>query len=121
MMGKKYLDRLRERSRLEYGAVERVTRQFEVDIWQITLARYPKLSLGYQRIMEIANLADEVRAEYRGAVVDGPEQDVYRDHMDNELRQIMRDQADRLIPFERRYPELGTPDYRGRKEKYEQH
>lgn len=116
-MGKKYLDRLRERSRLEYGAVECVTRQFEVDCWQIALARYSKLQLGYQRIMEIANLADEVRADYRGAVIDGPEQDVYRAHMDAELAQIMRDQADKLIPFEQRYPELNSPDYRGRREK----
>lgn len=41
----------------------------------------------------------------------GPEQDVYRAHMDAELRQIMRDRADQLLPFERRYPELKTPTY----------
>ena len=32
---------------------ERVTRQYDVDCWQIALARYDKLELGYQRIMEI--------------------------------------------------------------------
>lgn len=116
-MGARYIDRLRARSRLEWESVERVTRQFEVDCWQIALARYSKLRLGYQRIMEIAALADEVRADYRGAVIDGPEQDVYRAHMDAELAQIMREQSGKLIPFDRRYPELNTPDYRGRKEK----
>ena len=43
---------------------ERVTRQFDMDSWQIALARYPKLDLGYQRIMEITELAEQVRAEY---------------------------------------------------------
>lgn len=94
---------------------ERCTRQYEVDVWQIALARYGKLNLGYQRIMEIAVLVDQVREEYSGAVLAGPEQDVYRAHMDAELAQIMRDQADKLIPFERRYPELKTENYGRRK------
>ena len=94
---------------------ERCTRQFEMDCWQIALARY-KLKLGYQRIMEITLLVDQVREEYSGAVLKGPEQDVYREHMDAELKQIMRERVDKLIPFERRYPELRTETYRGRQQ-----
>lgn len=95
---------------------ERVTRQFDLDSWQIALARYPKLDLGYQRIMEITALAEQVRAEYAGAIEHGPETDVCRHHMDRELEQIMGREADRLIPFEDRYPELRAVKYdRGRR------
>lgn len=98
------------------GTAERCTRQFEQDCWQIALARYSKIALGYQRIMELTELQTQVRNEYSGAVLKGPEQDVYRAHMDAELAEIMRDRADQLIPFERRYPELRTETYRGRGE-----
>nr|DAH27948.1 MAG TPA: hypothetical protein [Caudoviricetes sp.] len=110
-----FVKRLRRERDAAMGVAERCTRQYELDCWQIALARYDKLKLGYQRIMEITALADQVREEYSGAVLAGPEQDVHRAHMDAELAQIMRDQADRLIPFERRYQELGSDTYRGRK------
>lgn len=65
--------------------------------------------------MELTELQTQVRNEYSGAVLKGPEQDVYRAHMDAEMRQIMRDRAEQLLPFERRYPELKSETYRGRK------
>lgn len=112
-----FVDRQSAKIDEKMQTAERVTRQFDVDSWQIALARYQKLDLGYQRIMEITELAEQVRAEYSGAIAKGPEQDLYRNHMDEELRQIAKDKG-RLIPFEKRYPELKKPDYRGRKERY---
>ena len=110
-----FMQRLQRARDEAMRVAERCTRQFEQDCWQIALARYDKLNLGYQRIMELTELQTQVRNEYSGAVLKGSEQDVYRAHMDAELAQIMRDRADQLLPFERRYPELKAETYRGRK------
>ena len=110
-----FVKRIQRERDAAMGTAERCTRQFEQDGWQIALARYDKLNLGYQRIMELTELQTQVRNEYSGAVLKGPEQDVYRAHMDAEMRQIMRDRAEQLLPFERRYPELKSETYRGRK------
>ena len=98
-------------------ATERVTRQMDIDTLQIALSRYGKISFGYQRIMEITELWEQVRAEYIAAITPGPEQDVAQHHLDTELLQIARDDA-KIIPFHLRYPELNRPDYRGRREKH---
>ena len=111
-----FVKRIQRERDAAMGVAERCTRQYELDCWQIALARYSKIALGYQRIMELTELQTQVRNEYSGAVLKGPEQDVYRAHMDAELAEIMRDRADQLIPFERRYPELRTETYRGRGE-----
>lgn len=110
-----FVQRLQQARNAAMGVAERCTRQYELDCWQIALARYDKLNLGYQRIMELTELQAQVHNEYSGAVFAGPEQDVYRAHMDAELRQIMRDRAEQLLSFERRYPELKSETYRGRK------
>lgn len=115
MMMSNFVQRLQQARDAAMGVAERCTRQYELDCWQIALARYDKLNLGYQRIMELTELQAQVHNEYSGAVFAGPEQDVYRAHMDAELHQIMRDRADQLLPFERRYPELKSETYRGRK------
>lgn len=116
MMMSNFVQRLQRARDAAMGVAERCTRQYELDCWQIALARYDKLNLGYQRIMELTELQAQVHNEYSGAVLAGPEQDVYRAHMDAELAEIMRTNAERMIPFERRYPELKTDDY-GRRRK----
>lgn len=116
MVMSNFVQRLQRARDAAMGVAERCTRQYELDCWQIALARYDKLNLGYQRIMELTELQARVHNEYSGAVFAGPEQDVYRAHMDAELAEIMRDRADQLIPFERRYPELKADDY-GRRRK----
>ena len=93
---------------------ERITRQFDVDTLQIALARYEKLGLGYQRIMEITDLWEQVRKEYRIALSNHKEADVARSHMDEEQRQIAPESVE-LIPFEGRYPELREITYDKRK------
>ena len=110
-----FVKRIQRERDAAMGVAERCTRQYELDCWQIALARYDKLNLGYQRIMELTELQAQVHNEYSGAVFAGPEQDVYRAHMDAEMRQIMRDRDEQLLPFERRYPELKSETYRGRK------
>lgn len=97
--------------------VERMTGQFYVDTLQIALARYGKLKLGFQRIMEITNLWEQVRKEYDPAITKHVESDVARSHLDAELLQIAKDKK-RIIPFHQRYPEVRQVDYRGRKERH---
>ena len=84
---------------------ERVTRQYDTDTLQIALARYDKLRLGYQRIMEITELWAQVRDEYFPALSGGVEADVARDHLDRELLQIAKDPS-LVLPFDPRYPEM---------------
>lgn len=115
MVMSNFVQRLQRARDAAMGVAERCTRQFEQDCWQIALARYDKLQLGYQRIMELTELQAQVHNEYSGAVFAGPEQDVYRAHMDAELAEIMRTHAERMIPFDRRYPELKSDDYGRRK------
>lgn len=110
-----FVQRLQRARDAAMGVAERCTRQYELDCWQIALARYDKLNLGYQRIMELTELQAQVHNEYSWAVFAGPEQDVYRAHMDAELADIMRTHSERMIPFEQRYPELKSDDYGRRK------
>ena len=93
---------------------ERIARQFDIDCFQIALARYQKRNFGFQVIMELSDLAEQVRAEYKPALQGGPEADVYQHHMDQELSEIIRGNME-LIPFSTRYPELKKPNYKGRR------
>lgn len=68
-MSNAYMDKRRAEIDAHMQIAERVTRQFDIDTWQIALARYGKLDLGYQRIMEITELAIKVREEYSGAII----------------------------------------------------
>ena len=95
---------------------ERVTRQYDTDTLQIALARYDKLRLGYQRIMEITELWAQVREEYFQALTTGPEADVARHHLDAELLQIAKDEA-LVMAFEPRYPEMKRIFYDRRRRK----
>lgn len=115
-MSEKYLDRIRAEIDAHMHVAERVTRQFDIDSWQIALSRYEKLNLGFNRIMEITDLAEKVRAEYLGAIKKGPEADVYRHHLDAELQEIAKNNM-KVIPFEARYPELKKQTYEGRRKK----
>lgn len=89
---------------------ERIARQFDIDCFQIALARYQKRNFGFQVIMELTELAEQVRAEYKLALQGGPEADVYQHHMDQELSEIIKGNME-LIPFEKRYPELKKQRY----------
>lgn len=104
-MANGFLERQRRMQDEAMRIAERVTRQYDLDCWQIALARYDKLELGYQRIQEITELARQVREEYSGALMRDNEQDLYRVHMDRELQEIAKHHMT-VIPFETRYPEL---------------
>ena len=104
-MASGFLERQRRIQEEAMATAERITRQYDIDCWQIALARYDKLDLGYQRIMELTELAQKVRREYAGAITRDNEQDYYRVHMDRELQEIAKHHM-KVIPFETRYPEL---------------
>lgn len=115
-MPNSYLKKKQEEIDAYMQIAERITRQFDVDTFQIALGRYEKIAFGFMRIMEITLLAEQVRNEYRGAITKGPEADVYRHHMDQELIEIAKDKVP-VLPFEARYPELKKQTYEGRRKK----
>lgn len=108
-MGANFLQRQQALQDSTFRTAQRLTRQYDLDTLQITLARYTKLKLGYSRIMEICELWDEVKDEYQSAVQRHAEQDYAQEQMDRELRQIMAHRQNGLIPFKDRYPELRKP------------
>lgn len=109
-MGSDFLKRLS--IAFESGAEtgERIARQFDIDCFQIALSRYQKRNFGFQVIMELTELAGQVREEYKPALQGGPEADVYQHHMDQEMEEIIKGNME-LIPFEKRYPELREQRY----------
>ena len=111
-----YLKRIHAAFQAGSETGERLARQFDIDCFQIALSRYERLNLGFQRIMEITELAEQVRAEYKPALEGGPEADVYQHHMDQELTVIIKGNME-LIPFSVRYPELKKPNYKGRRKR----
>lgn len=115
MAGQSGFVRKMEAERREWmETVERVTRQFDQDTLQIALSRYSKIKFGYQRIMEISELWEAVREEYRVALTNDPEADVAREHMTQEQLQIAKDSA-LVRTFEEQYPELRKITYGGRR------
>ena len=111
-----YLDRQFAGFQAGVETGERLARQFDIDCFQIALARYQKRHFGFQVIMELSDLAERVRAEYKLSLQGGPEADVYQHHMDQELEAIIKGNME-LIPFSTRYPELKKPNYKGRRKR----
>ena len=111
-----YLKRIHAAFQAGAETGERIARQFDIDCFQIALARYQKRHFGFQVIMELSDLAEKVRAEYKLALQGGPEADVYQHHMDQELEAIIKGNME-LIPFSTRYPELKKPNYKGRRKR----
>ena len=109
-----YLLKREAETQVNRQIMQRITGQFYVDTLQTALARYTKLDLGYQRIMEICELWDQVREEYWVALSGDTESDVAQNHLDSELLQIAKDPA-LIIPFPERYPELRKITYGGKK------
>lgn len=91
------------------SVTEGITRQFDVDTMQIALNRAE--GLGYDKIMNITRIWEDVRKEYHKALrPKDPEADVAQEHMDREMVRIIRGKAE-LIPFPNRYPDLKKVRY----------
>lgn len=104
-----YLIRQGQQSQQGAAAAQRMMIQYMLDTLQLTL--HQTEGWGYDRIMRLCDAWSEVRKEYSPAINPGnPEADVYQEHMDRVMRQIIRDKQD-LIPFEARYPELKKVSY----------
>lgn len=105
-----YLARQRAQAQRTSDAAQRLMIQYMLDTLQMTL--HQTEGWGYDRIMRLCNAWTQVRREYSPSMnPSNPEADVYQEHMDRVMRQIIRDKQD-LIPFEARYPELKEIKYR---------
>lgn len=86
-----------------YSNAQHIERQLMMDTAQIALH---KLGWGYKRIYKFCVEWVKLREYYTGALkIDNPEADVYRDHLDKEIIDIVKDNAE-FVPFDERYPEV---------------
>lgn len=77
----------------------------------LQLALHQTEGWGYDRIMRLDAAWKKIRDEYAPAInPSNPEADVYQEHMDRVLTQIISGKQE-LYPFESRYPELQKIKY----------
>lgn len=104
-----YLQKRETERRIWVEAAQRSTEQFLADTLQITL--HQKRGWGYDRIVELCNDWHETIVEYSPCTNSkDPECDVYREHMDRVLSQIIKDKQ-KLLAWDERYPELSKVRY----------
>lgn len=90
-------------------AAQRLISQYMTDTLQMTL--HQTEGWGYDRIMRLDAAWKQIRDEYAPAInPSNPEADVYQEHMDRVLTQIISGKQE-LIPFAERYPELKQIKY----------
>lgn len=90
---------------------QHIERQLMLDTAQIALH---KLGWGYDRIYRFSQEWMALREYYAEAFrPQNPEADVYREHLDAEITDILKDKA-KLIPFDDRYPEVKKIDGTGK-------
>lgn len=83
--------------------------QYMTDTLQMTL--HQTEGWGYDRIMRLDAAWKQIRDEYAPAInPSDPEADVYQEHMDRVLTQIISGKQE-LYPFASRYPELKAVRY----------
>nr|DAK55284.1 MAG TPA: hypothetical protein [Caudoviricetes sp.] len=83
--------------------------QYMADTLQMTL--HQTEGWGYDRIMRLCAAWKETRQEYSAAIdPSNPEADVYQEHMDRVLAEIINGKQE-LFPFSQRYPELKKIKY----------
>lgn len=104
-----FLKRQEGRTNLFISYAERLMQQYMLDTLQIAIHR--EFGFGYARIMRLCGTWKAVRQEYKSAMDPrDPECDVAQEHMDRELRGIVKGLQE-FYPCEERYPELNKVRY----------
>ena len=103
-----YLQRQAIRDQAVVLAVEQTTQQLMLDTLQVTMHR--EYGWGYDRIKALSEQWAALYNHFHGAIDRGPEQDVFQEHLDRQLVEIMRGKQ-ALIPFAQRYPYLREIKY----------
>lgn len=86
-----------------YLRAQHIERQLMMDTAQIALHN---LGWGYERIYKFCEDWMELRKHYTEAFrPENPEADVYREHLDRAIADILKDKAE-LTPFTERYPDV---------------
>lgn len=115
-MGKSgYLTRQAEQRNRDAHTFEAVTRQLMLDTLQITLHKH--FGFGFDRILKASLAWADIYNHYYDVMdLKNPECDVLREHLDEELRDIIKDRQ-RFADFDERYPEIKKITYDGRRKK----
>lgn len=101
-----YAEQLAKR---EAAKASQIMIQYMTDTLQITI--HQTEGWGYDRIMRLCGAWSKIQKEYCLAIDDkDPSSDVYREHMDRVMLEIIGKKQD-LIPFDSRYPELKKVKY----------
>lgn len=109
-----YLKKQKDTHNQILHVAERITEQYMEDTLEIAMKR---AGHGYVTIKRMLDLWMEVRREYKPSLdPKDPEADVAQEHMDNELRHIVKDHQP-FIPHRERYPELKKITYGGKSAK----
>ena len=90
-------------------AAQLLISQYMMDTLQMAL--HQSEGWGYDRIMRLEAAWKQIRDEYAPSInPSNPEADVYQEHMDRVLAEIINGKQE-LHPFESRYPELKKIKY----------
>lgn len=107
-----YLSREEAVRKAFVDASEQITRQLMQDTLQITL--HNEFGFGYERIKNLTDAWNECYLTYHAALERGAEQDVFQEHLDRELQDVVKDKQ-ALIPFSERYPDIKKISYAPKK------
>ena len=96
-------------SKAKVEAAQLLISQYMMDTLQMAL--HESEGWGYDRIMRLESAWHKIRDQYAPAInPSNPEADVYQEHMDRVLLEIINGKQE-LYPFEFRYPELKKIKY----------
>lgn len=105
------LERLRDElcAQAKVETAQLLISQYMIDTLQMVL--HESEGWGYDRIMRLESAWHKIRGQYAPAInPSDPEADVYQEHMDRVLAEIISGKQE-LYPFESRYPELKKIKY----------
>lgn len=110
-----YLARQEAKRNADANTFEAVTRQLMLDTLQITLHKH--FGFGFDRILKASLAWGEIYNHYYDVMdLKNPECDVLRKHLDDELRDIIKDRQP-FADFKMRYPEVKDITYEGRRKR----
>lgn len=103
-----YLEKQRRRDDLHLEIAEETIKQLMLDTLQIAI--HQEFGWGFDRIVRLTTAWGGIYSHYVNCVRRREDADVYQHHLDECLKEIMKDRME-LIPFPERYPHIKKARY----------